>query len=379
MAVLRASVEPNGWVLTVTILGPPCTFGDYIFRPDTVPTVRLSTTAPGYCQVENAISPALVNRFLVATRALRLPIDPGNPRLRRIDERLSRDGTVVVRLALNEFVYATDRVLRLSLAAGWRTGERACELVVENNSTVDAPAPVFRWADAPFQRQTDRIVLELVAFSHHPRELQGLAGVRFRVSDGVTSRGYWTTQLATSDTYDDALRCYRVELTGDEAKQFQSGILRCEADLFPWIGQSRSTDSGELVPNTMARRPGGTTAAQQPMVIAWDPDGTRYQPCFTYVDPDRGSTNPSTVSVSTDERAARSGVNAATITVAFQAVALAKRSLGGGGVSDQAALYALDAAHIRLRAGTHANLGNIAIDAAAGTTDTLGDYRRRPG
>ena len=88
MAVLRASIEPNGWVLAITLTGPPCGFGDYTFRPDSAPTVRLATSAPGFRQSDGVVVPAMVNCFLVATRALRLPIDPSNPRLRRIDERV---------------------------------------------------------------------------------------------------------------------------------------------------------------------------------------------------------------------------------------------------------------------------------------------------
>jgi hypothetical protein len=227
MAIIAASVEANGWVLRVTLTGTlsssfvagfsaspsndnraqwAANFGAYTSAPNTGMPVTLAMASNGYVQSGGtAVASAAVARVLTATRPLRKPVitgaAAGTRQPQQPDEADNGDGTITVRIALSQHVYATDTGLTLTVAAGWRTGAGAQTIAVTNNSTVAAPAPIVRWADVPYQLQPASFTLECVAVSHHPNGLAPVAGVRFTVTDGTTVKSFWTTALSTSTKY----------------------------------------------------------------------------------------------------------------------------------------------------------------------------------
>ncbi len=119
---------------------------------------------------------------------------------------------------------------------------------VTNNSTVPAPAPIVRWSQVPYQLQSGPFALEVVVASHHPNGVAPVAGVRFTVTDGTTIKSYWTTSLAnssvapTTDGTGKNLRVYSVTVDPTVATALTRGLLRCDYEVYPWIGPVQKSD-----------------------------------------------------------------------------------------------------------------------------------------
>ena len=187
MAITAASIEANGWVLRLRVSGSPGSFASYTLDPDGTPRVVLSTSHAGFVQSAGTAVAGSLARSIFATKPLRKPVNPASPTVAVIDETDNGDGSVTVRLALSEFVHATDTAATLSVLAGWRTGEAAAAgIAVTNGSTLAAPIPVMRWADLPYTRIAGAVTLELVVASHQPKGLLAVAGVRFTVTASMT-------------------------------------------------------------------------------------------------------------------------------------------------------------------------------------------------
>lgn len=376
MGIVSASIEPSGNILGIRFKGDAGQFSDYTLDPDLSRRVIVRSYAAGHTHRDGQVVPTQTKRLLAATAPLRLPVNPSSPYIPLLDEVDLGDGTRLVRLALEEHIYATDAGLALSVATGWRRGEQAALGSVTNHSVIAAPMPIFRWADVPNQEQSGSFALELEALSHHPMGLQGLAGVRFTITDGSSIGSYWTLSLGTSSLYNDKLRCYRVVIDASQAAAFRAGLLRCDAEAYPWIGPVRST--GPYLPHAIGGSGSGGfvakmqpvdglsaasygTAAELPFTVAWNPGKTRYPPAFVYVDHLLGLTDPTAVKLSSDASVAAAGPFARDVTTAMQAVFLAKRSAPAAN-GQPAIVNMADGAIIRLHAGTHADLGTTNVD-----------------
>ncbi|MBC7496964.1 MAG: hypothetical protein H7243_07370, partial [Sphingomonadaceae bacterium] len=264
MAITAAQVETNGWVLRVTMTGSrsaialapdtpaqwAANFAAYALNPNGAsPALTLTGTTNGFVPSGGAaVASSTVARTLTATKVLRKAVvataagvrDAKNP-----DETDNGDGTITVRLALSQHVYVGDAGLTLIALTGWRMGATAQTIAVTNNSTVAAPAPIVRWADVPYQLQSGSFVLECAVVSHHPNALAPVAGVKFTVTDGTTVKTVWTTTLSTSPSYPAttgdgaaalALRVYAVTVDPTTATALTKGLLRCDYEVYPWIG-----------------------------------------------------------------------------------------------------------------------------------------------
>ena len=368
MAITAAQVEANGWVLRVTFTGTTGSFASYALDPDGTPKVTLNCTHPGFAPSGGSAVAASHARTLVATKPLRKPVNPASPTSFIVDEIDNGNGTVTVRLALSDYVHATETSLALSVAAGWRTGEPAATPTVANTSAFVAAMPIFRWAMVPYERVTGSFDLELIAFSHHPSGLAPLAGVRFTATDGTNTKSVWATALSTSTRHGDNLRCYRVTIDPVTATALTAGLLRCDAEAYPWLGSMRSTDAAGTRSMTGLANSGYLEAAQTPMIMGYDPLGTRYPAAFLHVDP-AGTGTASAAMVKPSHAAAKAVAQAsrpATVAVALQALYLANRSFtaANGGV---AGTRAGDAAVISLAGGTHAGFGTTSPSVGFGT------------
>lgn len=355
MAITAASIEANGWVLRLTFTGAPGSFASYALDPDGTPRVSLACAHPGFVQSAGTAVAGSASRTLVATKPLRKPVNPVTPVTPVIDETDNGNLTVTVRLALDQFIHATETSITLSVLAGWRSGEAAASgIAVSNTSTFVAALPIMRWAKLGYRRETGSFDIELVAFSHHPNGLQPLAGVKFTVTDGTTVKTYWATALSTSTAYGDTLRCYRATVDPATATALTAGLLRCDAEVYPWLGAMRSTDPAGTRSLTGLATAGYDDGAQRPHVVGYDPAGTRYAGQFLFVDP-AGTTTPSAAMVQASRAAAKGlsvGSRPANLTTAVQALYLANRTLAAanGGAS---ASRATDGAVITLAAGAH--------------------------
>ncbi len=366
MSIISAMVEANGWVLRLVVSGSPGSFAAYTLDPDGTPRVTLTTSHAGYAPSGGQAVSAPLARSFVATKPLRKPVSwdaSGTILPATIDETDNGNGTITCRLALAEWVYATDSALALAVAAGWRTGESAASAIaVTNASTRVAPLPIMRWADAVYQVQGGNFRLSLLVASHHPVGLAPVAGVRFSVTDGTTVKTYWTTALGTDNSYGDALRCYYVDVTPAMATALTAGLLRCDAEVYPWLGAMRSTDAAGTRSMTGLGTAGYGDGAQSPFVVGYDPAGTRYSERFLYVDP-AGTVTANAAMVQASHAAAKGLAPAsrpANITTAIQALYLANKTLAAAN-GQAAQTRAVDGARIRLAVGTHAGVGATAV------------------
>jgi uncharacterized phiE125 gp8 family phage protein len=378
MAIISAAIDATGWVLEIVRTGAAGTFSDYTLDPDGEPRLVVRSSHPGFTVVNNEAVAATQARAIQATIPLRLPVDPNAPLVPVIDETDIGGGQIRVRIALSNYVYATDTSVTLDALPGWFSGEPgASGISVTNNSTETCPVPIFRWASLPMQVETGVFRLSLLVASHHPNGFQPLAGVKFTVTDGTNTKTLWATALATDNDYGDGLRCYTVLIDPATAPALTEGRLRCDAECYPWIGAMRSTDpAGTRVMSgigTLTR----STDAQVPRFILYDPAGTRYLARWLYVDP-AGTTSASSAMVATSLAAAKDippGSRPANVSTALQALYLANRTLPAANGGDSVTRSA-DAARIVLSPGVN-TVGSVSVTNGLNTSEApvvlLGD------
>jgi len=396
MAITAASVEANGWVLRLTLTGSLSSaivagfstlpsndnaaqwntnLGAYSWAPNTGMPMTLAMASNGFVQSGGiAVASATVGRTLTATRPLRKVVISGNAAGTRLpqtpDEVDNGDGTITVRLALSQHVYAGDSGLTLTVAASWRTGSSAQTITVTNASTVAAPAPIVRWSDVPYQLQAGSFTLECVAVSHHPNGLAPVAGVRFTVTDGTTVKTFWSTALSTSTAYSAGgtglpLRVYSVTVDPTTATALTQGLLRCDFEVYPWVGPVQKSDVAGTRSLTGIGTAAFATNALVPFVVAYNPGGAWITPRYVDVDEINGSATAASVTVATTPAGAAAGTPANSINTAVQA--LSNLGVTVAAANGQAAITkSIDGAHIRLRKA-NAGTGCTGIVNGAGT------------
>lgn len=411
MAITAASVEANGWVLRVTLTAAlssavvagfnaayatpgqapdvpaqwATNFSAYALAPNGVaPALTLAATTGGFVQSNGtAIASSAVPRTLIATKALRKPVDATpNPVTRRPklpDEVDNGDGTITVRIALSHHVYAGDSGLSLTALAGWRIGAGAQTIAVTNNSTVPAPAPIVRWADAPYQLRSAAFPLEVVVASHHPNGVAPVAGVRFTVTDGTTVKSYWATALTTSAAYPATngdgtanlpLRVYAATVDPTTATALTKGLLRCDFEVYPWVGPVQKSDAAGTRSMTSLGTAASVTSAFAPFVVAWNPGNSWIVPRYAYVDPVGGSATAAAANVSTSAAAAAL-TPLQTPNLAIESLRLwSAANAGSGGTlaaaNGQAAIpQSVDGCRVRLVAGVTVGMGTSVVTSGA--------------
>ena len=361
--VTAAAIEADGTVLSLTLSGVSAgSWAGYGFADGAVPMtgVTLATTTAGFDRTGGqAVANAARSRSLWAIKPCRkTPIAPSSttvPNAKLLDEVDNGDGTRTVRLRLSAHVYAGDGCT-LSLAAGWRSGASAQASVAVTNNSARAAAPVIggRWLTVPKQRVTGSFRVDIMAGSINPEGRSGLAAVRFDVTDGTTTKSVWASAMTTSNAHGDAVRCWGADI---DPSGLNAGLITVHKTLYPWVGPSRtsgtvqSTNAGSFV-NT----------ADAPLVMAYDPAGTRYAPAYVVCDPVNGTATASAAMVQSSLAAAKAVAAASkpvSVTCALQAIYLANRSAaaanGGAAISRMA-----DNAIVVIPAGT-TGMGATAI------------------
>ncbi|MEY2882599.1 MAG: hypothetical protein RL490_323 [Pseudomonadota bacterium] len=371
MPITAAAVEANGWVLRLTVTGSPGSFASYALSPDASPRVVLASNHAGFVKSGGTAVAGTLARTLVATRPLRLPVNPASPTVKVIDETDLGGGSLRVRLALSEHVYATDTGLTLAVLAGWRVGEGAASgIAVTNGSTIAAPIPIMRWALAPYDVATGSFRLSLFVASHHPQGFEPVAGVRFTATDGTNTKIAWATTLATDNSLNDNLRCYSVTIDPAMATALTAGLLRCDAEVYPWLGAMRTTDAAGTRSMAALRSDSLSVNAATPFVIGYDPAGNRYSQQWVLVDPANGTATASAAMVATTLAGARAVAPTARprdISTAIQAGYLANRTLAVAN-GQAAQTRSVDGMTIVLAAGTH-SMGATAITSGIATAE----------
>ncbi|KPF59035.1 hypothetical protein IP88_16380 [alpha proteobacterium AAP81b] len=364
MPITAAAIEANGWVLRLTLSASPGNFASYTLDPDGSPRLVLATSHPGFVRSGGQAVAGSLARALVATKPLRRPIDITAPTVKVIDETDLGLGSLQVRLALSEHVYATDTGLTLTAAAGWRTGESAATIAVSNGSTVPAPLPIMRWALPSYEVTAGVFRLSLLVFSHHPQGMEPAAAVRFTATDGSATRSVWVTALATDTSLGDDLRCYTATI---DPAGLNAGLLRCDAEVYPWLGAPRTTDPTGTRSMASLRTDGYSVNPEAPFVLGYDPAGTRYGAMWAFVDPVNGTATASAAMVQTTLALARAVAPASRprdINTARQAGYLANRTLAAAN-GQAAQTRSLDGMVAVLGPGTHSGHGATAVTTGA--------------
>lgn len=363
MAITAASVEANGWVLRLTLSATLGSFANYVLDPGGTPRVALTSSHTGYIKSGGQAVSGNIARNFIGTKPLRLPVNPASPTTAVIDETDLGGGSIRVRIALTEHVYASDTALSLTVLAGWRMGESAGSgIAVTNNSTVVAPVPIMRWALLPYGTTAGVFTVALFVASHHPLGFEPVAGVKFTATDGSNIKTVWTTQLSTDTSYGDGLRCYTASIDPATATALTAGLLRCDAEIYPWLGAMRSTDTAGTRSMANARTDGFAVDAASPWIIGFDPAGTRYGSQFAFVDPINGTITAAAGMVAATLAGAKAVAAASRpkdINTAIQAGYLANRTLAIAN-GQAASSRSIDGMQIVLAAGTHA-VGSTAV------------------
>ena len=368
MPITAASVEANGWVLAVTVSGaltaPNTNFGAYVLSPDATPRLAFDVSSPGFVKSAGTAIAGALTRNLVATRPLRRPVDPLAPLGVVLDETDLGGGLIRVRLALSEEVYVGDTIGPMAALAGWRAGEGAATgIAVTNNSTLAPPLPVMRWVLPPYDTTNGVFRVSLIVGAVHPVGFEPVAGVRFTATDGTNVKTVWTTALGTDNTHGDNLRCYTVEFDPAAATAFTAGLLRIDAEVYPFLGAMRSTDPVGTRTMTSLRSTGFGLSAESPWVIGYDPAGTRYGQQWAYVDPVNGTVTASAAMVATTLAGAKAVAPASrprSVSTAIAAFALQNRTLAAAN-GQAAQSRAGDGATAVLAPGTHIGINGSSV------------------
>lgn len=341
MGITAAVIDARGWAINVTFThAPGTTFANYALDPDGTPKFTLTCSHGGYEVVAGVASAKTWTRTIYGTQVVRKTPETYtafSPDAAVVQETNNGDGTITVKIALSESILSTasgdggDTSITLAVAAGWCAGESGQSgISVTNSSAVLMPRPGHRWADVPSRRVTGSTIrASLVAFSYHPMQLRGLAAVKFTMRDTAgTIKTAWATSLTTSTTYGDTSRLYEVDLDVSTGTPFVAGLVRIDAELYPWLGSMRSTDNGTGMTSlaTVATQ----SPSQRPDCVAYDPAGTRYRTGADYIHiSSAGTATASSVTVGADAAAAKAGTHAADLAVALHAAYLANRTISG--------------------------------------------------
>ena len=393
--IVAAAIEFNGWVLRITMIGSisaesvsPDTgatavnnFASYVLVPNSSsPAVTISMNSNGFISSGGmAVASSTVQRTLVGTQVLRRAVIAGSAASSRSaktpDEVDNGDGTITVRIGLSQHVYAGDSGLTLTTATGWCAGAVAnFNYPVTNYSTVAAPAPIVRWSDVPYQLQNGGFNLECVVVSHHPNGLLPVAGVKFTVTDGMTQKEFWTTTLSTSALYSAGgtgtpLRVYSVTVDPTTATALMPGLLRCDFEVYPWIGPAQKSD----VAGTKSMAGLGTVAmstnAFVPFVVAYNPGGAWITPRYVDVDETNGTSVAARVTVALSPTDAAAGTPANNINTAILAIFNANITVAAAN-GQPAIMRSVDGCHIRLR---QASAGTGCTGIVNGTSAAAGN------
>lgn len=357
--IVSATINADGYTINIRLTGsltvPNTNFGAYALDPDGTPKLTLSCSHGGYSESGGVAVADTKTRTIYGTLPHRDVATYGatQPDPNKLTEVDNGDGTITVRIALSETVFATisadggDTAITLDVAAGWRTGESAqTGISVTNNSAVLTPRPGHRWADVPSRRVTGTTIrASLVGLSFHPMNLRGLAAVKFTMTDGTTTKTAWATGLTTSTTYGGNDRLYEVDLDVSTGTPLVAGLVRIDAELYPWIGAMRSTDNGTGM--TGLAQVAKETPSQRPDCVAYDPAGTRYRTGADFIHiSSAGTTTAASVTVAADAATAKAGTHAADFSTALHAAYLANRAISG-------LTRPVDGMVFTLEAGTH--------------------------
>lgn len=248
--ILSCTILATGWEAEIKIEGLS-TGGTYALGD--LDAADLSGAKVVFTVVSEGYSTSGVlgttTRTVYGTRA-RMKVFPDHA---DAEERI--DGSdVIVTLALSEFIYDDDKDggagtsgtnPTVTIGAGFYTeavgdggtaNNAVTGLAVTNNSTLDYPKVIARWAVVPYQRFTSTFDLECVAFHKFATSGKPVACVKFESYEGASqvTEDIVTAMEKSSD--DDSLPCYKQTITA--SNYTDNAVVTCQFTAYPWVGDA---------------------------------------------------------------------------------------------------------------------------------------------
>lgn len=228
----------GGWTLELLVWGMR-TGGTYDFGlgtnndPSTAKVV-LSVDSPGY---GDDCLPVRYARTIYGTYPVR-KVYPDNATK---DEWYDAN-CVVLRIALNDYIYVGDRVT-ISIASGLYTqgifSTNAFTGFVKNQGVDTYPRVIANWSYPGYERVTGNFTVRAVAFHQSANNGKPVRAVKFWATDGTNT----FTTIVTSPTIDSSLGDAQkiVEYIGTiNVDSLNDGIITCHFAAYPFWGDAQS-------------------------------------------------------------------------------------------------------------------------------------------
>jgi hypothetical protein len=156
-------------------------------------------------------------------------------------------GTLTIKVALSDFIYASDTAITATLASGVYTktavpNNTATAVAVTNNSTLAYPKVVGRWAWPGYERVTADFLVEAAVFNRFGQNGSPVAAVIFTASDTHGNSVSQTASAMTKTTRTgDANQVLVYAATMPVASLTQGDIITVQFVAYPWVGGSDAT------------------------------------------------------------------------------------------------------------------------------------------
>ena len=260
-----------------------------------------------------------ITRTVYGTKTVRKAFPTNTMTDRSVLDEAVSGGTLTIKVALSEYIYADDESgagksgtdVTVSIPAtfyrdsgGGGTNNYnnvATNYTVTNNSTLNYPKVIGRWAWPGYERVTADFLVEATAFHKFSQNGKPVAAVAFSAADqsGNVSRST-TTSMTVSTRSGDANSVLVYAVTMDVDALDQAEVIDVNFIAYPWVGDETS------VLNTSTTSDGYTQPDERlgPLHQLNDKSGT-YGVGYAYVN--RSTGNDSTGTVYSSQVAAEAG------------------------------------------------------------------------
>jgi hypothetical protein len=332
--ITSISIRPDGWSADIVISefrkGGTVNFGLGSANNPSGAKVVFSVTSPGFDQEGN---PTTLTRPVYGTAVVRLPYPDDS----QLDEK-EADGSLTIRVALSDFVYAGDSAVTATIAHGWYVdngvdgsgaSSNAAIVAVTNTSTLQYPKAIGRWAWPGYERLTGDLLAEAVVFNRFARNGNPVAAVRFDARDEHGNSVSQTIREMSVSTRSGEVNPVLVYAATLPTAALQSGDqITVHFRAYPWIGNSSSILDTDLAADGV----GQPSEQLGPLYEMFDRDGS-YGGGYAFVSADG---DDATGVVADSQAVAEAGSAFKTITAAARALAAyhqehnARTDAGGG-------------------------------------------------
>ncbi len=354
----------TGWVAEIDVAGLS-TGGTYslgmgVNNDPTNATIKCTVTSLGYDTSGNATT---ISRTIYGTKILRKIYNSGYT-LPYPNDEISNAGTLTIRVALSDAVYASDTSVTCNVGAGFYTQggtptNAATGMVVTNSSTLAYPRVIANWSWPGFTRITgSTFTVRAVGFHRHAQNKRPLAAMIFTATDQHSHSATVTVNDMTVDpAMADASKVQEYIGTIPTSTFTQGDLITVNFKAIPWVGDSGAImDTSDGV-NTMP------TPLYAPQYYIYDGAGT-FGTAAVVVD---GTSGNDSTCVAVAE-SAFNGVNDAATLAPCATINKAAVVMRAFNASNSSPSRTDEAGTVYVKPGTYTWTGaSVAIGASSGT------------